>query len=133
MEIMCYGQLAKLCYLLHHKLLTDNVLNDLYPVATMLSDKYISLFFDKFNMQPKIKYVIASGKTDKIIPYLTNVCNNKLMLFSKSIIKNLMKLDEIDLIKMIIIPKDYLPELLSLCLEEDMLEIYNYLVLINSH
>ncbi|AUL78394.3 repeat protein [Tupanvirus deep ocean] len=125
MEIMCYCQLNKLCYLMHNNILCRQDIDTLYPVSIMLSDFYLSLFFDKFDKNtPDIKYVIESGNKNAIIKWIdrygiTNV--------DKDIIKRIIKLDDVDVLKKINIPKNIIPELLCWSNDLDLLDIKCYL------
>lgn len=137
MEILCYCQLNKLCYLLFNKLFTTRTITTIYPVAMILSDKYLNLFFEKIkkyypeldNLQPDIKFILLSGNKNIINQYFIKYGNQQDL--SKDILKSVLILDDIELLKKIIIPIKLLPELIIWSEESDLLEIGKYLLTIN--
>ncbi|XWV26608.1 ankyrin repeat protein [Tupanvirus soda lake] len=125
MEIMCYCQLNKLCYLMINNILNRQHIDTIYPVSIMLSDFYLNLFFEKFDKKiPDIKYVIESGNKNEIIKWIDRYGNENM---DKDTIKRIMKLEYIDILKKINIPKNILQELISWSNDSDLLEIKYYL------
>jgi len=128
MEIICYCQISKLCYLLNNNLLTDNMVNNIYPLATVLSDNFLDLFFKKLVIpKPQFKFILLSGNKRNMITWLKNNANNGKILLDKSTLKNILLLDDISIVKKINIPNKLLDELIIWSEESDLLEIKNYL------
>lgn len=125
LEIMCYNQINKLCYLLQNKLLTSEIIKLLYPVKTMLANKYIDAIFDKIDTTtiPNPKYIIYSNDTNRITAYSKNI-NTSL---NKSLVIEIIKLDNIDILKNFSIDKNLVPEIIEWCQNNDFLEVVTYL------
>jgi hypothetical protein len=122
MEVICYCQLGKLCYLVNNKLLLEHNLKKYHPLVAMLSDKYLDTFFHRLGkFEPEIKYLLMSGNKTKIATLLTE------RNLGKEDIKVLLMLDDIYLLKKILIPMEYLDELSEWAEKNDLLEIKKYL------
>ena len=127
MEIMCYNQLNKLCYLVQNNLLLDTIVDCIYPVATMLSDEYLTILFQKIGYDnPNIKYLLLSGNYSVIIKWLDNniIDENE---FDINIFKYALQLDDIDIAKRLRYPKKILSELINWTSESDLVEMNSYL------
>jgi hypothetical protein len=132
MEIMCYCQINKLCHLSHNNLLTDQIVLDVYPIATMLGDHCLNLFFQKIvNDRPKIKFILLSGKKSEIEKWLIENKPIQKSWIDKDIIKNILALEDLNLIIKIDIPHELLFDLICWAEESDLLEIQTYLKSIN--
>ena len=127
MEMMCYNQLNKLCYLVQNNLLSDTIIDCIYPVATMLSDEYLTILFQKIGRNnPDIKYMLLSGNYSVITKWLDNNIfdeNNT----DINIFKYALQLDNIDIAKRLRYPKKLLSELIDWASESDLVEMHSYL------
>ncbi|AYV85680.1 MAG: ankyrin repeat protein [Satyrvirus sp.] len=136
MEILCYGQLNKLCYLQNNKLINESLSKDLYTLSTAISDHYLNLFFKKFGKyDPELKFVILSKKKEEIEKLFEKLFEKSPHLVNNlptNIIKNLLLLDDIDLIKNLDTKfgiKKFLceDELINWMEENDLLEIREFI------
>lgn len=126
MELLCYCQINKLCYLLHHNLLTNEVMQLIYPIVTMLSDDYLNLFFSKLiNLTPNVKHIFLSKKRKSIDDFLNE---NNITLCDMNDIKPLLKLDDLNLLNKVIIDQKILPELISWTKENGLIKVYYFLL-----
>lgn len=127
MELMCHNQISKMCYLLHHHLLDDNLIKLLWPLAVMLDDCYINLFFGKIGkFDSDIKFIIKSGNKDLIFQWFyTN--KEKLDSVPIEVWVDLIRIDNVDLVKKISIPTRLLPELITRIKNDDLIEMLDYL------
>lgn len=50
-EITSRGQLNKLCIMYHNKILTQQIIKELKPMVTSLSNKYLDLFFSRISQE----------------------------------------------------------------------------------
>lgn len=128
MEILCYGQLNKICYLMQFKFLDNMLMEKLYPLLTMISDTYIYKIAEKMNYyKPNLKYLVRSKKVSVINEYIDKypeLLNEKL---DKDTIKELLIIDNLDLVKKFNIPTNILFELLYWSREMDLLELVEYI------
>ena len=125
MEISCYRQINKLIYLYQKNLLSKLLIEQLYPIVIMLSDDGLQLLFDKIAKgDPSIKYILLSGKCQLIMKWLSNHSEIELDLLA---IKQLLLLDDVEIIKQIKIPKKYLVDLIPWLVELDLLEVKLFL------
>lgn len=125
MELLCHSQISKICYLLHHHLLTNEIINHLHSVITMLSDHYLNLFFDKLiKSPPKIKYILQSNKKQIIGKWLDE---NAIILDDIKNIKLLLQMDDLDLLNKIKIDHQLLPKLVSWVKENGLINAYHFL------
>jgi hypothetical protein len=127
MEIMCYNQLGKLCYLMQNKLFSKPIIDNLFPVATMLADEYIMLLFQKLGCtKTDIKYLLLSGSHQKIIKWLDDNNIDEIEI-NKNILKYVLQLDNMEIIKRFKYPKNFLSELIDWAEEADLVEAQMYL------
>lgn len=128
MEIFCYGQLNKICYLLQFKILDDALMEKLYPLLTMISDSHLNKIAEKMNfIKPNIKYLIRSKKVSVIneqINKYPELLNEKM---DKDTIKELLLIDNLELIKKFNISTNILIELKIWSQEMDLLELVEYI------
>lgn len=119
MEIICYGQIDKLQYLV------ENGLNgkEFVSLIIALDDVDVNKFFEGINVEIDGvgMFIIQSGKKDKIIKYFENYRPNK------NVLEKLLLLDDLDILKMISIPKEYLQDLVDFAERNDLFEIWKYL------
>lgn len=128
MELMCYCQIPKLCYLAHHHLFNHDLLPQLQQVAVMLDDPCLNLFFAKMGeFSPDIKFIIKSGNIDLILKWLSD-SSEKVRDLPIGIWTELLALDDANLMDKIIIPNKLLPELITAAENSDLLEIRDYLL-----
>lgn len=128
MEIICYRQINKFCYLIYNKLLTDSIIIGLHPIITMLSDNEITLFFQKINnFESQVEYIILSGKRNIIYKWLSNHKVDQQKYLNKNILADILLLDDMDIIKKIEFPEIIINELVTWSKDFDLLEIHNYL------
>lgn len=136
MEMICYCQIGKLCYLINNNLLKKNIFQNIYPIITMLSDTNLNAFSKKIGINIiDPKFIVLSGKKELITKWLED--NPNYQSLDKKFYKNLLQLENVTIIGKIKIPVNFLEELIIWCEESDLLEIANFLkteyrVLINS-
>lgn len=128
MEIICYGQIDKLQYLVENKLIDGK---KFVPLIIALDDIILNKFFSDNgisvnDMNSMGIFVIQSGKKDKIVKYF------KKCSYGKNIFENLLLLDDLDILKMISIPKKYLQDLIDFAERNDLFEVQKYLEMICS-
>lgn len=134
MEIICYGQINKICYLLQYKILNRLTIEKIYPLITMISDPHLDKIAEKMNLyKPNIKYLIQSKKISTINEKITKypeILNEKM---DKETIKNLLLLDEIQLVEKFNIKIDTLLELKSWALEMELVQLIEYIELLTQN
>lgn len=127
MEIMCYCQINKLCYLIHKHLLTHDLIFFLQPVKIILADQYIDTVFAKIDInsiEPDLKFILLSGKKQLIINYATI---HKDKLLTKALAKEILMIADIELIKYFNFSGLPINELIEWAIDTDLLEIANHL------
>lgn len=128
METLCYCQIGKLCYLLNKNLLNEELLKQIYPVIIMLADSSLNLILNKIRdvigEEFQLKFILQSGKKSLINDWINKYEN---IFLSKDIIKNLLMMDDVELIKKVNFDKKYLAELIDFAEESDLFEVRNYL------
>lgn len=126
LELISYSHIGKLCCLLHNNLFNFDLSKYIYPTVSMLSNPIIDNFFHhNFTYIPNIIYIAKSKNIEKIKIYLDSYQINNIL--SITTIKDLLILDNIDIVKQIIIPKDIIYELIPWCKKNDLFEICTYL------
>lgn len=126
MEILCYSQINKLCYLFYNGLLTNQIIQNILPVVTMINDDLLNLFFEKItNYEPQLKYTLLSGKKSAIEKWL--ILHQNYRSYTDQNIKEILILDDIELIKKFNIPYKLLQNLMYWIEESDLLEVHSYL------
>ena len=129
MELMCYNQISKMCYLLNHQLLDNDLVKLLCPLAVILDDRYLNSFFEKIGkFDFDIKFIIKSGNKDLIRQWFeTN--KEKLDDIPIGVWLDLLMIDDVDLVDEIGIPSRLLPELIIRTENEDLIVMRDYLSL----
>lgn len=124
MELMCYCQINKFCYLMNYGLLTQALVTELRPIQIMLSDCYLDSVFSKVChldiKESDLQYILLSGKG----------VDAWLELYSSTVEKEALKIlfqhYDIETIKKFNLTNA--KELVSWAQESDLLELYEYLV-----
>ncbi|MEM3062298.1 MAG: hypothetical protein QW303_01945 [Nitrososphaerota archaeon] len=128
MEIMCYYQLNKLCYLVSHNLLNKETIDFLYPVAIALGDPHLISLFGKIAppMEPEkqLKYILQSGRREMVDEWLQKHSN---IISDKSLAKSLILMDDVDFIKKFNLKNLSMDELVDFAEESDVREVAEYL------
>src|ERR1700733_7820810 len=101
MELICYQQLGKLCYIYSRNLLPISKWKELHKLSQMIADPTIEDFFYKYNLtsKQKLKYIIQSGKKDLIMKWIRTKSKEEVNEKIKKNIKNLLLLNDSQLIK----------------------------------
>src|ERR1700733_8057053 len=101
MELICYQQLGKLCYIYWRNLLPISKWKELHKLSQMIADPTIEDFFYKYNLtsKQKLKYIIQSGKKDLIMKWIRTKSKEEVNEKIKKNIKNLLLLNDSQLIK----------------------------------
>lgn len=131
MELVCYCQINKLCYLYSCNLLSKQIIDTLYPLSIMLSNPYLDSLFSKVNKQSQnmeLKFVLLSGDKDALNRWINSNPQFNTYDISKDIFKTLLLLEDVELIKKFHIPKKFIEELIEWCDQSDLLEIKRYLM-----
>ena len=127
MEIICYCQINKLCYLVHNKLLDSATIHFLRPMVVMLSDPYINILFDKLSTNPEesyIKFLLHSGKKKLIQKWIDE---NQNYVINKKLAKILFLMDDLDLAKKFNLGAVASDDMIDWAKENDLLEIASHL------
>lgn len=119
MEIFCYCQIPKICYLIQKGFFTTEVVNCLAPLVAMLSDDSLNLVLRKIPFpKPELKYVLLSGQVEQWIDkYYDDEITDMITL------KNLLLLDDPELVKKCRISPRLLDQAIILAEEHDLLEV----------
>ncbi len=127
MEIICYSQINKLCFLVQNNLLTKSIISIVYPLVNILADQYLSNFFGKIcDNKPSIKHILLSRNKPLILEWFkTN--NVEQSDINKKNLKNVLKLESICIAQKIEFPTNYLSELIDWTLDNDLLTMHDYL------
>lgn len=128
MELICYNQLPKLCYLINNAMLLSSACVMIHSVVAMISDEYISKVFGKngYNfINMPFEYILLSNVMPTIIEWLDN--HPELMQPDEDLSKCILQLDNIDLAKRFCYNSSILPSLIIWAEESDLLEIRDYL------
>lgn len=101
-ETLCWGQFGKLSLVLPQ--LEHAHLTHLYKLSQIISDPLIDKFFQtNCSLKPELKYIVASGKNDKILEYVrTNKSTLGLGLdldLELDLIKEIFLLDDLELVR----------------------------------
>ena len=126
MELICYGQINKLCFIFYKNAEIKMIIDQIYPIITMLSDDIIYTFFQNiYNFQPQFKHIVYSENKKKIIEWIDNhTPQNYLNL---KLIKKILILDDLRIVKKLNFENVNLQELINWAEECDLLEIVEYL------
>ncbi|MEM0354223.1 MAG: hypothetical protein QXW79_01440 [Thermoplasmata archaeon] len=128
MEIMCYYQLNKLCYIISHEMLDKETVEFLYPVAIALGDPHLISVFKRFvpmiEPEKQLKYILQSGRKEMIEEWLQKHSN---IISDKTLAKSLILLDDIEFIKKFNFKNLSINELVDFAEESDVREVAEYL------
>lgn len=128
MEIICYCQIHKLCFLTQNNLLTKSIIDLIYPLTNALSDKHLSIFFEKIcQNKPNIKHLLLSGNEQIILHWLNKNSVNELEV-NKKILKNVLKLNNVLIAEKFTFPPHFLQELIQWTKDNDLLIVHNFLL-----
>ena len=128
MELLCYCSINKMCYLMGNGLLTPSLVRQIYPVVTMLDDPYLNTLFKRTidpvanAVEPQAKFILMSGKKDLIKKVIENA-----QAIDKPVLKEILRMEDLEIIQKIDIPYHWLNELARWCEETDLLEMKAYL------
>jgi hypothetical protein len=126
MESICYCQIGKLSYLFHKGLLTESLLNTLNGVIVALDNSLLNTLFDRIkdgNYKSDIRHLILSKNKASIAKWFDENTDD----LPKDVIKELLRMEDINLIKKLNFSHIKIPELIDWTEDEDLLEIRNYL------
>jgi len=117
METLCYNQIGKLCCLINKKLITTDIISELYPLIIILNDNLLNNIVDKFNviLNKPLKCVLESG-CDVECEYELDVNNIKMILLTENfeLIKKFNILEKIDKELLIWIKENDLIDIISM-------------------
>lgn len=123
MEILCYHQIGKLSYLIKNQLLDNSIIEKIYQLIIVLDDTLLLNMIGKlYQKEPLFKYIILSGNKIKINNFLDKF-QNDLSDLEINDVKELLLIEDIDLIKKIKINQNKLDELIDWMEESDLLEL----------
>jgi len=134
-EMLCYGQIGKLVWLMQLNILPEKLIKELYQLILVLADPLINSFGEKFNLKSEsesdLNFIIASRKSDLIA---THIKKNQLILNLDSI-KQICLLDDINLISEINLVdnnlvRDHWADISKWLIDNDLREIW--IVFMNS-
>jgi len=128
MEMMCYCQVIKFCYLIHHKILTVEMVIQLQPLITSLSDPKINLVINQnYPFEPNLNYLLISGKKHAINNWLAIHRSDQSLFLSTNVVRNLLITNDIELVKQFDLKNINLGEFINWAEESDLLEMAIYL------
>lgn len=123
MEIVCYNQIGKLCYLANNGMLGNDVLQYVFPLSVALNDPLLTMFMNKIcDIEAKIEWLIVSGDQKIIGDWL-----DKNEVTDIELLKKIIMLDNINIISKTRVPPELKSELVEWCIESDLLEMSKYL------
>ncbi len=96
MEIICYSQIQKICYLITKNLLT-NCIDKIMKLIIILSDNNLNKIMKKFNTKLDLDCVLLSGNYQLINEWLNTNNNNNIIEYDT--LKQILLLDDIEIIK----------------------------------
>lgn len=103
MEIMCYGQINKLCFLIHKNIFDKSVVSAIFPVIIMLADPFLIRLISKYEyIKPNLKFLLRSKKVNYILEYIDKYPEIVLEPIDKTLIEQIFCLENSDLLKKIV-------------------------------
>lgn len=124
LEILCYGHIAKICYLYKNKLLNGLILNQINIIGQTISDPNISRMISMMTPTiPKLEYVIHSKNILLIKKCIEKSTNEELI----ANVYNLLMLDEPELILFLKNTTHNIDLYIEYCKDNDLSTNYQYL------
>lgn len=122
MEVMCYRQIIKMCFLIKNSVLNLSVIKQLHSLAVILNDNLMLRILERYQIEKSRLSTILSSDLVAIHQLLDTTPD----LYREEI-QNLLKLDDLSIVQKMIIPFKLKKELIRWSKEEDLLEISQYL------
>jgi hypothetical protein len=125
-ELICRNQIAKLCYLVHRKLLTDCQTESLYRFAIIIDSDIVKIFKDYPKPKISISQILLSWDNQYILKFINE---NPNLRPTKMDCKNIILIGDkllVEKLKAIMNPQ-WKDELIEYCIDCNLQELINYL------